>query len=163
MFRPFAKAKPAKLVRTHFAVHMVTALILLNRFATLWTLFSVCHDPSYVFTLSRVLRLPKISNLAITRPMRFLATSETEWISAFAVYIWLSRISVFNAVIAPLVRTPTYILVIISVSFTVPLHVSLEIFAFEIFQKHRMRYHDITHVLRAFAVDTLESIIYSLL
>ena len=142
---------------------MIATLILLNRFAALRTLLCVSHYPSYVFTFSWVFRFPKICNLTITRPVWLLSTPEAEWIPTFAVNIRFSRIPVLYTVITTLVGTPTNILVIISVSLAIPFHVSLQIFILEVFQKYRMRYHDIAHVLRAFAVDTLEPVIHFLL
>jgi hypothetical protein len=94
--------------------------------------------------------------------VRFLATSETKRISALAVYIRLSRVFVLNTVITTLIRTPTNILVIISISLAVPLHVRLKIFILEVLLELRVRYHNITHVLRTFAEHTMRSISYFL-
>lgn len=163
MIRPFPWAEPTKLVRAHLASHVVAALVLFNRFPAFGTLLCVCHDPGDILTLCWVLATPGFSHLAIARTMRFMPTSEAKWISTFAIDVWFSRVSVLDAVVAPLVWAPTNILVVICVSFTVPLHVCLQIFSCEVFQELRVRYNNIAHVLRALGKDTLESILHLLL
>src|SRR5690606_31823720 len=100
------------------------SLILLDWFLTFGTRFCISHDPGDVFTFVRVLDPPRLSSLAITRPVRLSSAFEAKGIATLASHIFHAEILVLYAVIATLIGTPPYIFVVVSVSFTMPLHVS---------------------------------------
>jgi len=106
---------------------MVAALVLFNGLSALGTLLCVGHDPGYVFTLSGIFKLPLLCCYTICRSVALTSAFEAERITTFALHICYACVLVFYAVITPLIRTPTDIPIIISVGFTKPFFVSLEI------------------------------------
>ena len=52
MIGPVAKAKPAEIMLAEPTLHVVAALVLLDRLMTLRAIFSVGHDPSNVLRFS---------------------------------------------------------------------------------------------------------------
>ena len=84
MFGPRAETHPTELMLTSLTGHVVTALILFNRFRTAGTRLGVGHDPGHVLTFILVLLIPVLHLTAVTWSVSFLATLETELLAAFA-------------------------------------------------------------------------------
>ena len=63
--------------------HVVTTLVLLDRFRTTGTRFGVGHDPGHVLTLVLVLLIPVLHLIAVAWSVSLLATLETELLAAF--------------------------------------------------------------------------------
>lgn len=66
MLGPIAEAKPAEVVPTETALHVVAPLVLLDGLAAFRAVFGVGHDPSYVLRLGRVLHVPLPCRLALS-------------------------------------------------------------------------------------------------
>jgi hypothetical protein len=129
MLSPIAQTQPAKLKAAALASHVIATLVLFDGFLAVGTLLGVGHDPGNVLALSGILHSPVQSALAIAWAMRLSATLEAEGIAAFADDIFHAEVLVLHAVVAALVGTPPDILVVISVSFAMPLHVGDQRFA----------------------------------
>lgn len=125
MSSPFSQAHPAKVMFALCTSHMIAALTFFNGFFAFGTLFGVCHNPCNVFRFCRVFKIPLLSYLTFTRFMRFLPTFEAKSRATIALNITNSKISGFNAKIAPWLRTPSDHFIIISKSFTMILQICL--------------------------------------
>lgn len=131
MFCPVAQTQPAKFKAASLASHVIATLVLFDGFLTVGALLGVGHDPGNVLALSRILHSPTHGDLAVAWTMRFSATLEAERITALANDIFHAEILVLHTVVTTLVGTPPDILVVISVSFAMPLHISYQRFTLQ--------------------------------
>lgn len=138
---------------------MIASLILLNWLSALRTLFGISHDPCYILTFCWVLKFPIASGCTIAWPVRFKAASEAKWVPTFAWNICYTIVLILNTIITPWVWAPPNILVIISVRFAKPFHVSLQVISFQELQELRMWYNNVALMLRAHTIYWLESFI----
>ncbi len=127
VFAPATLTEPAELMGAHAACHVITALVLFDRFATFRTLLRICHDPSYILALGWIFRVPGLAYLTVARAVALCPALEAERVSAFTVNIDHAVIFVLNALIAALVGTPTDIAVVVSVWLAVILLISGQI------------------------------------
>ena len=82
VFLPFAETYPAEVSFAQLARHMVASSALFNWPLASWTRFRVCHDPSYVFTLSLTLLDPLGWLFTIRGLVWTLLACEAEWNTA---------------------------------------------------------------------------------
>jgi hypothetical protein len=111
------------------ALHMVASLILLDRLTALRAVLGVGHYPSYVLRLGRVLHVPFPRGLALSRLVRFVTAFEAEVVPALAIDIHYASILVHDAIVAPGVRAPPYLFVVICIALAVPFLIGLQILA----------------------------------
>lgn len=135
---------------TALAGHVITTLVLFDGFLAVGTLLGISHDPRYVLTLIRILHSPALSDLAIAWTMRLSAALETERVTTLANDVFHAEVLVLHTVVASLVWTPSDILVVISVSFAMPLHVSNQRFTLKQVSEQRMWYNYVATMLRTF-------------
>lgn len=156
VLRPLAHTQPAKLISAQLASHVITALVFFYWFATRRALLGVGHDPSDILALVRVFEGPIFSLLAVTWPMRLIATLEAKAVAALATHLRHSIVLVLYAVIAVLERTPPHILVIVSERFAKPLLIQLQIISWKVLVKERVWHDNIAKNLGALDVDWLK-------
>lgn len=142
---------------------MIASLVLFYSTFALRTCFSICHDPSDVFTFIRILGFPLVCDITWTRTMWFLSALEAEWVPTFAIYITDTVIFIFHTVVATWEGTPSDIFVVISEWLAKPFHVSLQIISLKVFQELRMRHYHIAHVLRTRSLHALNITVVYLL
>lgn len=125
---PWFHALPTKVKVTLFAVHMIAALILLNRLSTLriWARFCISQKPWSVFSVRIIFCVPCFKHLTVSWPMRFLTTLETERITTKTCNNFISREIVYslNCIVALFrIRTPFNRGIIISEFITMISHI----------------------------------------
>jgi len=81
---PIAEANPTETVIALSALHMVTALILFDRFFAFRATFRVGHNPSHILAFGFTLVYPLSTIFTIARSMRLLRAEKTNWSAADA-------------------------------------------------------------------------------
>lgn len=137
MIFPRSKAHPAEVCTAYFASHMVTSLIFLNRSLAFLvrTHLRVGHDPGQVFAFARIFQLPLLPHVAVGRPVLFLSALEAKTISALTiddVFCVVFGYALGRVVTLLGVRTPLYVLVVVSEGLAVPSQVPIQHFAVSI-------------------------------
>lgn len=151
MLIPVPKTKPAELVATSGASHVVAALIFLNRFSTfrVGAGFGICNHPGDVLWLVAILFFPFASDFAVTGSVGCSRTSEAKSHPADTSYIFNGNVLWLNAVSAACTRTPFDAFIIIGEALTVKLDVLFVTLwkSFKDFLPNRMRDFHRTFVL----------------
>lgn len=110
MVLPLAHADPAEVVRARAASHVITALVFLNRFSTLFVraILTVGHNPCHVLRLGIIFRFPLYCCLAINWLVTRFTAVNTEQGSAFTLNgVLCYRVFTFvDAVLAAEFGTP---------------------------------------------------------
>jgi hypothetical protein len=106
---------------------MVAAVALFNVSLALGTRLAVRDNPVRVLTFSLTFGDPHLGHFAAARSMRHEATSEAEARATSAADLLHNHVGIaFEAVVAPRIRTPLYVFVVVSKCFAEPLPIGLE-------------------------------------
>jgi hypothetical protein len=77
MIKPISKTKPTKFMFTTTTSHMIATLIFLNKDITFWASFCIRFYPKYIFSITIIFYFPLFEHFTSSRPVTFLAASET--------------------------------------------------------------------------------------
>lgn len=103
MLSPRPKTQPAELVATPFrlsARHMIAPIIFLNILIAVRTGLSIDSDPSDIFTLTGIFRIPVWNHFACARLVKFLAASKAKLKATFTLYLINRYVLIFYGIVA---------------------------------------------------------------
>jgi hypothetical protein len=118
---PLHETEPAEAELAFLTSHVHTALVLLDETLALGTRLGVGLDPGEVLAVAALLLLPDANHGAGGWQMVFVLAGEAEGVAALAVDCILDRVHrLFSHVIAPFLRTPFDVLILICHLLAVP-------------------------------------------
>ena len=169
MLFPVSEAQPAEIVFAFSAGHVHAALVFLNVGVALRAWLAVGLDPGEIFRIRFFFFAPQLNLLAGSGLVLLFPAFEAKAVTTFALNnIFFSKVVLLDDELAVLGRTPLYRPVVVCELFAVPLQVlRFEIkfrnFTFiicdvlqtlrKMFQKERVRHHDIASLLNTFGKD----------
>ena len=164
MFWPRAEADPTEIVVTISVdtFHVVTSVILFDRFLAFRTGLCVCLNPLHVFILWLTFCLPLMVHLTVTWLVRKLFAGEAWRDATLAVHFLFSWITPsLEAVLTSWFRTPLNRFVVVCIWLAKPLPVELLVFwaIGKKFDKDAMTDFKIASCLHTRCLDPLRSII----
>lgn len=151
---PWREAQPAEVVLAFLAVHMVTALVLLDVGAALGARLGVGLDPAQVLAVTLLFLQPKVHVVAGRWHMGLLSALDALRRATVALHrVQHAVVADLHKLIAFLVRAPLDIFAIVRELTAMPCHVFLVVGKLGLIlhqvQKHRMRYAHIAEGLLA--------------